>query len=90
MFFYAADVWFHAILLHPPLYFLPGMKAVCDGQIYFSDIPVILFTATFVSILNLTFSRHIWWKCLMCVSSFCFGTSVIIPKLRFKRSNFLL
>jgi hypothetical protein len=64
--------------------FLSGMKAVCDGLIKFSAIPVTLFTTTFVKKLKLTFNRHIGQNWHMFVTSFCFGSSVMIPKLRLK------
>jgi hypothetical protein len=56
----------------------------CDGLITFVIILVILLTITFVNILKLTLSKHIGQNCLIWDASFCFGNSVMIPKMRLK------
>jgi hypothetical protein len=71
----------------PSIMFLPGMKAVCDGLISFMAILVILLTITFVNILKLALSKHIGRNYLIWEASFCFGNSVMNPKLRLKTGN---
>jgi hypothetical protein len=68
--------------------FLPRIKAVCDGLTSLPAILVNLLTTTFVNILKLTLSKHIGWNCLVCVTSFYFGSSAMILKSRLNRGNF--
>jgi hypothetical protein len=76
------------IIYFGSIMFLLGIKAVCDGLTSFPVILIILLAITFVNILKLTLSKHIGWNGLICVTSFFFGSSVIIPKLRLNKGMF--
>jgi hypothetical protein len=62
--------------------FLPGKNVVWVRLMTFVAIWEIIFVATLVNILRLTFSRHVGLYCYMVVASLHFGSRITVQKFK--------